>query len=65
MAPFTYRLINKDFVIQIYFGMHLLFLIWSPVLFEKGLRSFQPLVHVLRAIEVCQLDILTKQILEG
>ena len=63
--PFTYRLFTKDLVIQIFFGMHLLFLIWSPVLFKKGLRSFQPLVHVIQAIELRQLDILTKQILEG
>ena len=65
MAPITYRLIIKDLVIKIYFGIHLLFLIWSPVLLKKGLRSFQPLVQVLQAIDVRQLDILTKPILEG
>ena len=57
--PLTYRLITK------YFGVHLLFLIWSPVLFKKGLRSFQALVDVLWAIKVRQLDIFIKQILEG
>ena len=51
--------------LHIYVGVHLLFLIWSHVMFKKGLRSFQPLVHVLRAIEVRQLDILTEKILEG
>ena len=56
--------ITKDFVIQIYVGVHLFFLIWSPVLFKKGLRSFQLLVHILKAIKIRQLEILTKQILD-
>ena len=65
MAPSTYRLITRDFVTQIYFSVPLLFLIWSPVLFKKDLRSFHRLVHVLQAIKVRQLDIVTKQIREG
>ena len=65
MAPLHILLNTKDLVIQIYFVVHLLFLIWSSVLFKKGFRSLKPLVHVIWAIIAGQLDILTKQFLEG